>query len=59
MILDDDFRESFGAGSFSGVDVLSFSALTPGDRLENLESLESFGEVEALRLSRKGSNPFS
>lgn len=56
--LDDDFLESLGVGSFSGVEVLSFSALTPGDRLKDLEGLESLGEVEALRLSRKAI-PFS
>lgn len=56
--LEDDFFESFGAASLSGVEVLSFSALTPGDRLEDLEGLDSLGEVEALRLSRKAS-PFS
>lgn len=58
MILVDDFLESFGAGSFSGVEVLSFSALSPGDELEVLEGLESLGEVVALRLSRND-NPFS
>lgn len=44
----------------SGVDVLSFSTLSPGERLEVLEGgLDSFGEVEALRLSFFGIIPFS
>lgn len=47
--LDDDFLESLGAGSFSGVEVLSLSAFAPGDRLEDLEGFDSLGEVEALR----------
>lgn len=47
--LDDDFLENLGAGSFSGVEVLSLSAFAPGDRLEDLEGFDSLGEVEALR----------
>lgn len=47
--LDDGFLESLGAGSFSGVEVLSLSAFAPGDRLEDLEGFDSLGEVEALR----------
>lgn len=58
MTLDEDFLESFATGSWSGVDELSFSALSPGDRLDDLEGLDSLGEVEALRRARKG-NPFS
>lgn len=54
------FLEDFGAGSVSGVEVLSFSTLSPGDRLEVLEGgLDSFGEVEALPLSFFGTMPFS
>lgn len=47
--LDGGFLDSFGAGSFSGVEVLSLSAFAPGDRLDDLEGLDSLGEVEALR----------
>lgn len=47
--LDDGFLDNLGAGSFSGVDVLSLSAFAPGDRLDDLEGLDSLGEVEALR----------
>lgn len=47
--LDDGFLESLGAGSFSGVEVLSLSAFAPGDRLDDLEGFDSLGEVEALR----------
>lgn len=55
------FLEDFGAGSVSGVEVLSFSTFSPGDRLEDLEGgFESLGEVEALRLSLFGAMvPFS
>ena len=58
MALDEDFLDSFAMGSFSGVDELSFSALSPGDRLDDLEGFDPLGEVEALRMLRKGS-PFS
>lgn len=54
------FLEPFGAESVSGVEVLSFSILRPGDRLEVLEGgFESLGEVEALCLSFFCKIPFS
>lgn len=56
--LDDDFLDSLGAGSFSGVEVLSLSAFAPGDRLEDLEGFDSLGEVEALRRALRA-DPFS
>lgn len=56
---DDAFLDTFGADSVSGVDALSFSALTPpGDKLDDREGgLDSFGEVEALGLSFLGTTP--
>lgn len=52
--LDEGFLESLGgAGSFSGVEVLSLSAFAPGDRLDDLEGFDSLGEVEALRTALK------
>lgn len=57
---DNAFRGSLGAGSVSGVEALSFSALTPGDMLEDREGgFDSFGEVEALRLSFLSTDPFA
>lgn len=47
-----DFRDVLEAGSVSGVDMLSFSALTSGDKLDPLEGgFDSLGDVEALCLS--------
>lgn len=53
------FLDVFETGSVSGVEVLSFSALRSGDRLELLEGgFDSFGDVEALCLSFFGTAPF-
>lgn len=60
LALDRAFLDILGAGSVSGVDALSFSALTPGDMLEDREGgFDSFGEVEALRLSFLRRDPFA
>lgn len=53
------FLEDFETGSVSGVEVLSFSALRPGDKLALLEGgFDSVGDLEALCLSFFGVAPF-